>query len=189
MSPGGMPASHLCHLNPKLHKRKPSQSVLPSAPRPPWTPPESTPPYQEPPGSSLPLTWAPFTAAFSKGRPPSPSSGQHPPEGGTPSSRNLFRRLPRGPPWRISGLFSGLCQTPPFRGPFPEPPPRPQSGLPAADSGTVPFLPDVPSPRTSPPAPRPQGLPGTQRLGCGADLLQLPGPIERGGGSGGATPL
>lgn len=130
-------------------------------PLPPRTPPRALLKCQEPPGSCLPLTWAPCAAAFSEGRPPSTSSGQHPPKGGTPSSRNLFRRLPRGPPRRISGLFPGLCQTPPFRGPFPEPPPTPVRS-PRRRLGDCPLPPrDVPCPRTSPRSASPGASRGT----------------------------
>lgn len=153
-----MSASHPRHLNLKLHKRKPSQSVLPST-RSALDTPESTPKYQEPPGSYLPLTWALLAAAFSEGRPPRTSSGQDPPKGGTPSSRNLSRSLWRGPSWRTSGLFPGLCQTLPSPAPFPEPPPTPV-GSPRRGLGDCPLPHRWPLPSDFPPLRVPRGFPG-----------------------------
>lgn len=146
--PWGRSASHPCYLNRKLHKRKPSESVLPSTPSTLGTP-EGTPKHQEPPRSYLPLTRAPLAAASSEERPPRTSSGQEPSKGGTPSSRNLFRRLQRGPWWRTSGLFPRLCPTPPLPGPYQEPPSAPVQ-FPRRRLGRLfPSLTDVPSPRTS----------------------------------------
>lgn len=92
----------------QLHKRKPSQSIPPSTPSALDTA-ESFPKYQEPPESYLPLTWAALAAAFSEGQPPR-ISRQEPPKARTPSSRNVFKRLQRGPPWRTSGCFPGSAE-------------------------------------------------------------------------------
>lgn len=148
ISPGkGVP--HPCHLNLKLHKRKPFQSVLPSTSSALDTP-ESPPKYQEPSRSYLPLTWAPLAAASSERRPPRTSSGQEPIKGETSSSRNLFGRLQQATQRRASGLFPGLCPTPTLPGPFPELPRTPVPSLSRRLGRLSPSLTDVPGSQTSP---------------------------------------
>lgn len=93
--------------------------------------------------------WIPFAAASSEGRPPTTSSGREPPKGGTPSSRNLSWRLQHGRLWRTSGLFSGLCPTPPTSQAPSRSLLRPKSGLAAALRRLF-SLTDVPSPRAPP---------------------------------------
>lgn len=110
-----------------------------------------------------------------------PLKGEHPLPGTSPGA---FSTGVSGEP---PGCFLGSAQR--------HPPPRPLPGASSDPSLVSPPHSGGCSPsRTSPalglpPAPRPQGLPGAARLGCGTDFLQLLGPPEGGGGGGRATPL
>lgn len=176
MSPRGRSDFHPCHLNLKLHKRKPSQSLLP-LPLPSRTPPRSTPKHQEPPKSYLPLTWALLATASSEGRPPTTSSGHESAKGGTPSSRYLFRRLQRGPQWRTSGLFPGLCPTPLPPGPLPGVSLSPSPVSPPQTRAAVPLPHGRPQPSDSPQLRVPSGFP-EQRGRAAALTSPAPGPTR-----------
>ena len=124
---------HSCHLNLKLHKRKPSPSILLSTLLS-WPPLRSTTIYQEPPRSYLPLTWALLAAASAEGRPPTTSSVKKPLKRKHPlpgSSPGAFSTGLAGEPPRC---FLGSAQRHPLPGPSSESP-LAQSGLPAAYSG------------------------------------------------------
>lgn len=111
-----------------------------------------------------------------------PQKGEHPLLGTSSGA------LSAGPGGEPPGCFPGSAQRHPSRARTRNLPP-PQSSFLAADSGDC----SPPSPTSPalglPPAPRPQGLPGAARPGCGTDFLQLQGPLERAGSGGGATPL
>ena len=176
-----------CHsfpLNLKLHKRKPSPSILPSTLLS-WPPLRSTTMYQEPPRSYLPLTWALLAAASAEGRPPTISSVKKPLKRKHPLPGPLLAPSARASLENLRAVFWALpnatrSQPPPQNLPQPSPvsPPQIQAAVPLPHGRPQPWN----SPRFA--------FLGASRLGCGTDFLQLSGALEGGGGGGcGATPL
>lgn len=136
----------------------------------------------------LPASHLDRLASASEERPPTTSSRQEHPRGGTTSSRNLFRHLSAGLGGEPSGCFLGSAQRHPLPSPFSESLPAPVRSTRRTLRGLLPSPHGRPQPSYCPQLRVPKGFP--EQHGWAAALTFSSSQAHRlMGRRGGATPL